>query len=172
MAGKKVIVKQYDPCWSQAFRRIRQELESSMGEYILTVEHVGSTSVPGLAAKPIIDLDVVISDTISLDIVIEKLSEQGYIHEGDLGIHGREAFRYEDKPHLYKHHLYVCRESSCELKRHLIFRDYLRSHPEYATEYGAVKLEGAARYPESIDDYMNFKSDCIRRIYVECGLET
>jgi len=171
LAGKKVIVKEYDPCWPQAFRRIRHELENFMGEYIITVEHVGSTSVPGLAAKPIIDLDVVISDTTALETVIEQLAGLDYIYEGDLGIAGREAFGYKDKPHLYKHHLYVCRESSPELKKHLCFRDYLRTHPEAAAEYGSVKREAAALFPDSIDKYMKHKSGCIQRIYKECGLE-
>ena len=169
--GKPVIVKKYDPCWPQAFRRISQELMNGLQDCIISVEHVGSTSVPGLAAKPIIDLDVVISDNIPLETVIDKLGKLGYVHEGDLGITGREAFCYEDKPHLYKHHLYVCRESSTELHRHLTFRDYLRNHPEDAAEYGAVKLKAASLYPNSIDDYMNHKSDVIYKIYVRCGLE-
>lgn len=169
--GKPVIVKTYDPCWPQAFRRISQELMNGLQDSIISIEHVGSTSVPGLAAKPIIDLDVVISDSSPLETVIEKLYKLGYIHEGNLGIIGREAFRYEDKPHLYKHHLYVCRESSMELHRHLTFRDYLRSHPEDAAEYGAVKLEAASLYPNSIDDYMNHKAGVIYKIYVRCGLE-
>ncbi len=171
MAGKKVIVMEYDPCWPQAFRRIRQELEIGLGDVILSVEHVGSTSVPGLAAKPIIDLDVVVSDHASLETVIKGLERIGYEHEGDLGIAGREAFRYEQKPHLYKHHLYVCRDSSRELHRHISFRDYLRTHPEAAGEYGAVKMEAAALFPNSIDDYMNYKSGFIQKLYVECGLE-
>ena len=172
MTGKKVIVKEYDPCWPQAFRRIRQELVNGLDSCILSVEHVGSTSVPGLAAKPIIDLDVIISDTISLELVIEKLAYMGYIHEGDLGIQGREAFCYEDKRHLYKHHLYVCRESSRELNRHITFRDYLRTNPQAVQEYAAAKLEAASLYPNSIDDYMRHKASCIHRIYVRCGLES
>lgn len=163
-------VVKYDPQWPQAFEQIRLELEQALGELALRIEHVGSTSVPGLAAKPIIDLDVVIGDDADLSLVIRCLEEIGYRHEGDLGIPGREAFGYRAKDHLQKHHLYVCRESSGELRRHVWFRDYLRTHPEAAAGYGAVKQEGARLHPESIDDYIAYKTACILEIYQLCGI--
>ena len=170
MKKRKVTVEAYDPAWQNAFEKISREVRAGMGDRILSVEHVGSTSVPGLAAKPIIDLDVVIPDEADLEAVIRAMEALGYEHEGDLGIPGREAFRYDGKEHLMKHHLYVCRESSGELFRHLTFRNYLREHPEAAQEYGSVKQEGAALYPESIDGYISHKDGCIRRIYEKCGL--
>lgn len=132
---------------------------------------MGSTSVAGLAAKPIIDIDVVIRDSTPLKTVVAALAKAGYVHEGDLGIPQREAFCYDEKAHLQKHHLYVCPESSRELRRHGAFRDYLRSHPEAAAEYGAVKLEAAALYPEDIDRYMRYKGAVIEKLYRRCGLE-
>lgn len=137
---------------------------------MLRVEHIGSTSVPGLAAKPIIDLDVVIADDADLEFVIEKLAAAGYIHEGDLGIPGREAFRYKGKTHLMQHHLYVCRESSRELYRHIAFRNFLRSHPEAVREYSSVKLEAAALYPDNIEKYMESKAHYVECLYRKCGL--
>lgn len=171
MKTKKVIVLPWDPAWARDFEAIRRELEAGLGSFSLRIEHVGSTSVEGLAAKPIIDLDVVIRDDQPLGQVIEALAQIGYIHEGDLGIPGREAFRYEGKPHLRKHHMYVCRESSRELHRHTAFRDQLRLHPEAAAEYSRVKLEAAALYPEDIDGYMAHKSGCIQTLYTQWGLE-
>ena len=168
---KKVTVTGYDPSWPEAYEKIRQELEAGLGELLCAAEHVGSTAVPGLAAKPIIDLDAVIRDDADLEEVIRAMERLGYEHEGDLGIPGREAFRYDGKTHLMKHHLYVCRESSRELKRHLTFRDYLRSHPADAAEYGRVKLEAVQLYPDSIDGYMAHKDGCIRKLYEKCGLE-
>ncbi len=85
----------------------------------------------------------------------------GYIHEGNLGIPGREAFAYDGKEHLQKHHLYVCPEDSLELKRHLAFRDYLRAHPEAVNEYSKVKVEAAKLYPEDIDKYIEYKAPVI-----------
>lgn len=170
MRTKKVTVLPYDEGWKSAFEAIRQELEQVLEDLILSIEHVGSTSVEGLAAKPIIDIDVVIRDDTPLVAVISALAEIGYQHEGDLGIPQREAFRYDHKPHLRKHHMYVCPESSRELRRHIVFRDYLRSHPEDAAEYGRIKLEAAALYPDDIDSYMQHKASLIERLYSQCGL--
>ena len=124
MRTKKVIVLPYDTAWADDFNAIKRELEDALGELAITVEHVGSTSVVGMSAKPCIDIDVVIEDYSVFERVREALSDIGYIHEGDLGIKDREAFKYEDKPHLQKHHLYVCPEASKELHRHLTFRDF------------------------------------------------
>ena len=107
-----------------------------------------------MSAKPIIDIDVVIKDRSVLDSVVTALGRIGYIHEGDLGIPGREAFKYDGKEHLMKHHLYVCTEDAAELKRHLSFMDYLRSHPDAVREYSQVKEEGAALYPNDMDKYI------------------
>lgn len=91
----------------------------------------------GLAVKPIIDIDIVIDD--NFDEVKSLLEEIGYCHEGDLGIPGRDAFKYEGKPHLMMHHLYVCKRDNEELQRHITFRNYLREHPDVRDRYGAVK---------------------------------
>ena len=161
----------YDAGWKAAFEAIKGEMETALGDLILGVEHVGSTSVEGLSAKPIIDLDVIIEDYTVFDDVVRKLAEIGYIHEGNLGIEGRETFRYADKPHLTKHHLYVCPRDSRELYRHLTFREYLRSHPEAVQKYGAVKVAAAQMYPNDIDGYMACKAPCIAELYKLCGLE-
>lgn len=170
MGTKKVVVLPYDRGWKTDFEQIRQELGAALGNLALAIEHVGSTSVEGLSAKPCIDIDVVIADYTVFDAVVQKLSAIGYTHEGNLGIPEREAFRYEEKPHLRKHHLYVCPRNSRELHRHITFRDYLRSHPEAAREYGRVKETAARLFPEDMDRYMAYKAPCIARLYEECGL--
>lgn len=83
--------------------------------------------------------------------MVQRLAAIGYSHEGDPGIKVREAFRYDNKPHLQKHRLYACTQDSAELNRHITFRNDLRSHPQAAAEYGAVKAEAAALYPNGID---------------------
>lgn len=171
MKTKKVVVMPYDSRWATDFEAIRKELAQALGNLALGIHHVGSTSVPGLAAKPIIDVDVEIADYGAFPAAVSRLAAAGYCHEGDLGIPGREAFCYEGKNHLRKHHLYVCPSDSAELHRHLTFRNHLRNHPEAAAAYGAVKEEAARQYPDSIDDYMHCKSEIIDRIYRECGLE-
>ena len=139
METKRVVVLPYDPKWKSDFENIRREIESAIGDLIVGIEHVGSTSVEGLSAKPCIDIDVVIKDYSVFDEVIEKLEAIGYIHEGNLGIKNREAFKYLDKPHLKTHHLYVCPQQSEELYRHITFRDFLRRTPEAVKRYSAVK---------------------------------
>ena len=127
---RNIVVVPYDSNWKLQFETIRSEIQDALCELALSIEHVGSTSVEGLSAKPIIDIDVVIEDESKLQTVIEKLAVIGYEYEGNLGIVGREAFGYTGKEHLQNHHLYVCAKDSPELKRHLTFRDYLRSHKE------------------------------------------
>lgn len=170
MKTRKVIVLPYDEAWKTAFESIKSEIESALGELILGIEHVGSTSVEGMSAKPCIDLDVIIKDDLMLDAVIERLAEIGYIHEGDLGIKGREAFKYTDKPHLMSHHLYVCTESSDELRRHIVFRDFLRNDSDATKRYSAIKEMAAKLYPNDIDKYIEYKAPCIKELYGQCGL--
>ena len=152
---KHVIVQPYNEEWNADFTAIRDELNVVLNDLVLRIEHVGSTSVEGLSAKPVIDIDVVIQ----------------YTHEGDLGIPGREAFKYRGKEHLKKHHLYVCDLDSEELKRHIAFRDYLRSNPDAAAEYSRIKEEGAKMYPWDIDKYIEHKTPFIEMIYERLGLE-
>ena len=171
MRTAKVIVMPYDAAWKEAFARIKRELEEALGDLAVGIEHVGSTSVEGLSAKPCIDIDVVIRDYGVFDAVLARLASIGYLHEGDLGIKDREAFAYEDKPHLYKHHLYVCPQYSEELRRHLTFRDYLRANPSAAAQYGRTKEEAARLFPNDIDGYIAYKSPCIEELYRMCGLK-
>ena len=171
MRTVNVIVEPYNKNWKTAFEAIRQELEAEIGDLIVGIEHVGSPSVEGLSATPCIDIDVVIKDYSVFAEVVRRLAAIGYIHEGDLGIKDREAFKYTDKPHLQRHHLYICPQASEELHRHITFRDYLRSHPEAVQKYGAAKTKAAQLYPNDIDGYIACKSPCIEEIYKLCGLK-
>ena len=171
MKTKKVVVVPYDETWKNAFEKIKNEIEAEIGDLILGIEHVGSTSVEGLSAKPCIDIDVIIKDYSVFDELVRKLAAIGYIHEGDLGIKDREAFKYTDKPHLMLHHLYVCSQDSEELRRHITFRDYLRRTPEAVRKYSLVKEKAAALFPDEIEQYIAFKAPCIEELYKECGLK-
>ena len=166
----RVTVLPYSAAWKTAFEQIKAELEAAAGGLLLGVEHVGSTSVEGMSAKPIIDIDAVIESDAVFPVLKQRLAAIGYYHEGDLGIAGREAFGYDGKGHLAKHHLYVCAQNSRELHRHVTFRNYLRSHPEAAAEYSRVKEEAAQLYPNDIDAYMRHKAPCIAALYQRCGL--
>lgn len=171
MQTKQVVVLPYDAKWKSDFENIKKEIENAIGELIVGVEHVGSTSVEGLSAKPCIDIDVVIKDYSVFDDVVDRLGAIGYTHEGNLGIEGREAFKYFDKPHLQTHHLYVCPQQSKELNRHITFRDFLRKNPEAAKRYGAIKEKAAQLFPNYIDKYIEYKAPCIDELYEMCGLK-
>ena len=171
MGTRNIVVLPYDESWKQDFFDIRNELQEVLDGLVLSIEHVGSTSVPGLSAKPIIDIDVVIEDYSIFDKVVAALGKIGYHHEGDGGIPQREVFDYEGKEHLRDHHLYVCPKDSPELKRHVSFRDYLRAHPEAVAEYSRIKKEAAELYPHDIDRYIEHKSPLIEKKYSEIGLK-
>ena len=171
MRTLKVIVLPYDEKWKSDFEKIKNELVAAIGDLIIGIEHVGSTSVEGMSAKPCIDIDVVIKDYSVFSEVVKGLSAIGYIHEGDLGIKDREAFKYSDKSHLQNHHLYVCPQNSAELHRHITFRNFLKSNPDAVKKYSQIKETAAELYPDSIDKYIQYKSPCIEELYAECGLK-
>ena len=171
MRTKRVVVVPYDKAWKNAFEEIKTEIEAEIGDLIIGIEHVGSTSVEGMSAKPCIDIDVIIKDYSAFDEIVRKLGVIGYIHEGDLGIKDREAFKYANKPHLMTHHLYVCPRDSEELHRHIAFRDFLRKNPEAVKKYSRVKETAAQLFPDEINQYIAFKAPCIEELYKECGLK-
>ena len=171
MGTKHVVVEPYNEAWKTDFLAIRDELAAALGDLALSIEHVGSTSVPGLPAKAIIDIDVVIEDYSKFPAVVEALGKIGYHHEGNGGIPEREAFGFEGKEHLRNHHLYVCPANSAELRRHLGLRDYLRTHPEAVEEYGRIKTDGAALFPYDVESYIEYKGPFIRGIYETLGLK-
>ena len=161
----------YNVLWQSDFEKIKCEIEEAIGHLIIGIEHIGSTSVKGMSAKPCIDIDVIIEDYSVFAAVVDGLQAIGYIHEGDFGIKDREAFKYSGKEHLQIHHLYVCPKSSEELHRHITFRDFLRSNPEAVKKYSLIKEKAAELFPNDIDGYIEYKSPCIEELYKECGLK-
>jgi len=171
MRTTHVMVLPYNREWEAAFEEIKKEIESAIGDCIVGIEHVGSTSVEGLSAKPCIDIDAIIKDYSVFKAVVAKLETIGYIHEGDLGIKDREAFKYSNKPHLQTHHLYVCPQYSEELHRHITFRNFLRNNAEAVKKYSLVKETAAKLFPDDIEKYIEYKSSCIEELYMQCGLK-
>ncbi len=166
MKTKHVIVLPYQSSWKDAFHQIETELKKSLRDLYLSIEHVGSTSVVGLSAKPVIDIDVIIKRE-NFEQMKNRLNAIGYQHEGDLGIKDREAFKYLDKEHLMKHHLYVSPSDSDEYRRHIAFRDWLRNHPEDVRTYAKIKEEMALKFAKDIDSYIKGKEPVIQMIYAK-----
>ncbi|HLI52287.1 MAG TPA: GrpB family protein [Thermomicrobiaceae bacterium] len=155
-----IVVVDYDPVWREWFESLRALLAGVLGDLAPIIEHVGSTAVPGLAAKPIIDIDVIIDSRETLPEVVERLATVGYRHEGDLGIPGREAFRPPDGS--IAHHLYVCERGNAASREHLRLRDYLRSHPDAVQAYAALKRRLAVQFRDDRAGYTQAKTGWIR----------
>jgi len=148
-----MILSEYDPRWKLAFGELEKVYRNVLGELIVAIEHVGSTAIGGIAAKPILDIDLVINDCSVFQEVIKKLQFLGYRYAGDQGIPQREAFHredenvpwYEDCRSWMNHHLYVCPDDSRELSRQIVFRDFLSSHEEERNKYEEIKKEIESR---------------------------
>lgn len=153
----------YDPAWPHFFGAMRERLQDLLVGSEALIEHVGSTAVPGLAAKPIVDIDVVVPSSHDIPDAVRRLESGGYIHRGDLGIPGREAF---DVPaDLPYHHLYVVAAGTKPHLDHVLLRDYLRSHPDAAERYGRRKLEVAHLITaESRQAYMEAKASMVEEL--------
>ncbi|ULQ59148.1 GrpB family protein [Brucepastera parasyntrophica] len=138
-----MVITDYNPDWPCRFREIKEVLEENTGAYT-GIEHVGSTAVKNMCAKPVIDIDIIIKATSDFPVIKKELESLGYLHEGDLGISGREAFRRggtvcHEVLDRIAHNLYVCPADSPELRRHILFRDYLSVHPDAFAEYYMIK---------------------------------
>ena len=168
MSNQTVIVEDYDPAWPRDFETLRQRIWPGVADVALRIEHVGSTSVPGLAAKPIIDMTIVVASRNDVPKTIERLASLGYVHRGNLGIDDREAF---DHPaNLRRHNLYVCPTETIGIVNQIAVRDYLRARPEAAARYGALKKQLADRFPGDINSYVFGKTDFVLEILRRAGL--
>jgi GrpB-like predicted nucleotidyltransferase (UPF0157 family) len=154
-----LVVADYDERWPAYFEELAQPVRAALADIGAEIEHVGSTSVPGLAAKPIVDVDVVVASTEDVPAAIERLRSLGYVYQGDKGIEGREAFMWP--PGSRRHHLYVVVRGSPPHVDHVEFRDYLRDHPEAARDYGALKKELAERHGDDPLAYGEAKTEFV-----------
>lgn len=164
---RAIEVVDYDPAWPDVFEQLRRRVWGVVGDFALAIHHVGSTSVPGLAAKPIIDMDVVVESGDDVPRAIARLATLGYVHQGDQGIKGREAFQAPAGGPA--HHLYVCPAGTLALRNHIALRDYLRAHPDVARKYGELKKQLAVEFQDDIDGYVAGKTAFILGILKEMG---
>ena len=158
-----VEIVNYDPAWPAQFAALAARVYTAFADGpLLVIEHVGSTAVVGLAAKPIIDVDVIVPSRDALPDAIARLTRLGYVHQGDKGVPGREAFQSpEGGP---RHHLYVCACDCPEYRRHVAFRNYLRRHLETAQTYAALKRDLAARFRDDRAAYNDGKAEFVEAV--------
>lgn len=174
---KKLIVD-YQKSWAKDFKKIKVALYDVLDSSIIKVEHVGSTSIQDLSAKPIIDVDIIYDERASFKAINNDLILLGYFHAGDQGVEGREVFKRncsaKNHPILDKisHHLYVCHFESDALKRHLAFRDFLKGNVNYRMQYEKLKMEIAQMANQDKKRYSLLKEeqakDFIEAILKKC----
>jgi GrpB-like predicted nucleotidyltransferase (UPF0157 family) len=160
---RQVTVVPYDPRWPAAFERAAREVREALGESLLAIHHIGSTSIPGIHAKPIIDMLAVASDLLRVDECAERMRGIGYEAKGEFGIGGRRYFRRDNPAGVRTEHVHAFAAESPHVRRHLAFRDFLRAHAELAQEYSHLKQRLAAAHPFDIEAYMDGKEAFIRQ---------
>ncbi len=159
---REVVVVPYDPRWPSTFQRVAGEVKEALGECLVEMHHIGSTSIPGIHAKPIIDVLAVTGDLTEVDRRAARMREIGYEPMGEFGIDGRRYFRRDDAAGVRTEQVHAFASGSPHLLRHLAFRDYLRAHGEVAQEYARLKQHLAAAHRYEIEAYMDGKDAFIR----------
>lgn len=158
-----IVVVDYDPLWPLLFRKEADAISRILGDNLVLIHHIGSTSVPFLAAKPIIDIMPVVKDLSGVDAVSGEFVKLGYEYLGEFGIKGRRYLRKGGQERTHQIHIFQM-EDDTNILRHLAFRDYLRSHRDVAMEYAALKKDLAARFPYDMDGYCDGKDAFVKKI--------
>lgn len=174
---KPILIEEYSAHWGEEFERFAKVYMDRLGNLVLSVEHVGSTAVQGLCAKPVIDIDIVIDSIVQLEKIITILVGLGYEYLGEVAIPDRFVFRppsasvpIDGSERLWlKHHLYCCIRGSAALRNHLLLRDALQQDESLRDTYAALKrtLAGTAN---NMDEYVMGKTGFITKILAEQGM--
>ena len=170
-----MLIHPYQKKWEEDFQQIQKILQEALVGLDVTIYHVGSTAIKNLAAKPIIDIDIAFQETVAFEDIQQRLEKLGYYHNGDQGIKDREAFKRQltenhEVLDSIVHHLYVGPNYSEELKRHLTFRDYLRTHEKERQAYEQLKFQIAEEAEQNKKRYAQLKEKQART-FVESVLE-
>jgi GrpB-like predicted nucleotidyltransferase (UPF0157 family) len=161
---KKVAVVPHDPNWQIVFESESQQVKIALGENVIAIHHIGSTSISTIHAKPIIDMLVEVGDIAKVDDRNSQMQALGYECMGEFGIPARRFFCKDNTAGIRTHHIHTFEVGSAQVKRHLAFRDYLDAHPETAHQYSELKQELAKQYPNDIQGYMDGKNEFIQAI--------
>jgi GrpB-like predicted nucleotidyltransferase (UPF0157 family) len=158
-----MLIQQYEKKWIEDFNKIKKTISEALLNLKISIEHIGSTSIPELAAKPIIDIDVIFDETLEFGEIKRRLDKIGYYHNGNQGVLNREVFkRYKMSTQhevldFIAHHLYVCPVDSEELQRHILFRNYLIASQEARVQYKNLKYQLAEEAGQNQKKYAALK---------------
>jgi GrpB-like predicted nucleotidyltransferase (UPF0157 family) len=167
-APEQIVLLPHDPRWLIAAAEECRGISRACGEAILRAEHIGSTSVPGLVAKPVLDLMPLLRGYDDGYACVAPMRALGYWYAGDFGIAGRHLF-VKGSPRT--HHAHMLVDGSKEARRHLAVRDTLREHPEWSARYAALKRDLAARFGADREGYAMAKAEFMRELFDFAGVE-
>jgi GrpB-like predicted nucleotidyltransferase (UPF0157 family) len=158
----KVEVVPPDPAWQEEFQQESQQLAWVMGENIVAIHHIGSTAIPSIYAKPVIDFLIEVKSIAKTDEQNGAMTTIGYEALGEFGLPGRRYFRKNRSPEIRTHNVHTYEVGSPEITRHLAFRDYMIAHPDDAQQYSELKRQLAKQYPHDIEGYMDGKDEFVK----------
>lgn len=171
--SRPVRIVDYDPRWSVLFEKERRQIEEVIEHNVVRIEHIGSTAVHGLGAKPIIDIMVSVNRLSDAEKCIEPLESIGYeyVPEYEVSIPERRYFHKGHPPKEQHYHLHMVELTSDFWRKHLLFRDFLRTHPKVAQEYYELKKRLAVEYGSNREGYTNTKTSFIESVITEASAE-
>jgi GrpB-like predicted nucleotidyltransferase (UPF0157 family) len=165
-----VVVVPHDVRWREEFASESVLVARCLGENVVATHHIGSTSIPGIFAKPIIDILVEVADIATVDSCNEAMELAGYESMGEFGIPGRRYFPKDDANGVRSHQVHAFQSGDPEVARHLGFRNFMLSHPDIARKYSDLKRALALAHPEDIDAYIDGKDPFIKRVDKKAAL--
>ncbi len=161
---RKVEVVEHNREWRDLFQVESKSVAQALGQSIVAIHHIGSTSIPNIHAKPIIDLLIEVKDINKVDCKNLAMEKIGYEALGEFGMVNRRYFRKDNSLGIRTHHVHIFEANSAEIERHLAFRDYMIAHPAEAQQYSNLKRKLAQQYPRDIESYMDGKDEFIKNI--------
>jgi GrpB-like predicted nucleotidyltransferase (UPF0157 family) len=163
----KLIIHPYDPHWPELFSHLGAALRKALGQTALRIDHIGSTAIPGLDAKPIIDIQISVPSFESLESYRLPLESLGYVFRADNPDRTKRYFR--EAPGQRRTHIHVRRAGSWAEQFALLFRDYLRAHPDEAKEYATLKYSLAEKYQADREAYTEAKEPFIWQVMLNAS---
>jgi GrpB-like predicted nucleotidyltransferase (UPF0157 family) len=167
-SGRRVLLLEHDPRWSSLALQEAERIRAALPDQVVEIHHIGSTAIPGIRAKPILDLIMAVQSLDSLDNAASALEGLGYAARGEHGIPGRRYFT-KGTGDARSHHLHVYARGDPQFEEHLLFCDYLRHHPEQAREYECLKLVLAKQFPRDGRSYAHAKGEFVRTVLEMAG---
>ena len=159
---RRVGVVSYNPNWKNMYKEESEKIKNILNDIIIDIHHIGSTAIPEIKAKPVIDILVEVKDIEGVDQYNHKMKELGYKAMGEYGIPKRRFFRKGESNRT--HHIHIFQTGNEEIERHINFKEYLIAHPDKAREYSKLKEELVNKYTYDVENYTNGKSDFIKEI--------